>query len=479
MNSCWVDRILIESVTPIIFDRLLALILHGSIFNISLLNSGCFNTTMRGFPITHLKLVAVLAAMMAALWAIDLTISDPDSPEKQPIPQSLSIPIPLAESKRPSIEPLSGAEKNPPDLEQELPPPLRIEIQSGDNLSTIFSRNSLSAGDLQRILATEPAKILAELTPGQTIEVRSDAKGAITSLRYHIDPARTLVAQRTGSGFSASLLEESPEIRLEKRHGSITKQNPSLYQAGIEAGLSDNLIMELASLFQWDISFALDLREGDRFSLIYEVLSIRGKDIGTGKLLGAKFVNLKETHTALLFQNLAGVEGYFDRGGQSLRKAFIRDPVHFSYVSSSFNLNRKHPIHNRTMPHRGIDYAANRGTPVLAAGDGRVIKAERNEASGKFIVLQHGEQYTTKYLHLSKFRRGIKAGSRVEQGQTIGYVGATGWATGPHLHYEFLVHGVHRNPRTVRLPNAEPISADELNAFEAATQSILESLDQS
>jgi murein DD-endopeptidase MepM/ murein hydrolase activator NlpD len=128
------------------------------------------------------------------------------------------------------------------------------------------------------------------------------------------------------------------------------------------------------------------------------------------------------------------------------------------------------------MPHRGIDYAANRGTPVLAAGDGRVIKAERNEASGKFIVLQHGEQYVTKYLHLSKFRRGLKVGSRVEQGQIIGYVGATGWATGPHLHYEFLVHGVHRNPRTVRLPNAEPIPAGELGAFQIATQSILASL---
>ena len=431
---------------------------------------------MREFPITHLKLVAVLAVIVVMLWLLDLATDSNNIPAGQSQRQSLSVPIPQAENNPPATTTSTNPEKNAIEFDQHMPPPVRIKIRSGDNLSSIFARNKLSAGDLQRILSTEPAKILAELTPGQLIEVQSDASGAIKSLHYQIDPARTLVAQRTQTGFSATLVEESPEIRLESLRGTITKKNPSLYHAGKAAGLSDSLIMELASLFQWDISFALDLREGDRFSLIYEALSIKGEDIGTGKLLGAKFINLKETHTALFFQNQVGAEGYFDPSGQSLRKAFIRDPVHFSYVSSSFNLNRKHPIHNKTMPHRGIDYAANRGTPVLAAGDGRVIKAERNEASGKFIVLQHGEQYVTKYLHLSKFRRGLKVGSRVEQGQIIGYVGATGWATGPHLHYEFLVHGVHRNPRTVRLPNAEPIPAGELGAFQIATQSILASL---
>ncbi len=434
---------------------------------------------MRDFPITHLKILAGLATVLVILWIFSLPTGESAAPETQPTQTSLSVPIPLVKTNTQSNATSSNSGNNTSGPEPILPPPLKIKIRSGDTLSNIFARNGLSAGDLQRILSTEPAKILAELTPGQTIEIQSYDSGAITLLRYQIDPARTLIAQRTSSGFSTSFIEESPEIRLVVRQGTITRETPSLYHAGKAAGLTDHLIMELASLFQWDISFALDLREGDRFSLIYETLSIKGEDIGTGQLLGAKFINLKETHTALFFQNKMGAKGYFDKTGQSLRKAFIRDPVHFSYVSSSFNLNRKHPIHKKTMPHRGIDYAANRGTPVLAAGDGRVIKAERNEASGNFIVLQHGEQYVTKYLHLSKFHSGIKVGNRVGQGQIIGYVGATGWATGPHLHYEFLVNGVHRNPRTVRLPNADPIASSDLAAFQIATQSILESLDTS
>ena len=432
---------------------------------------------MNDYPITHLKIVVALAVLMLIIWLFGpSTLTEPRSQSDQNN-AILKVPIPLENKTQPELS--SSAKPTQTEKLDSNPPMVRIIVQSGDNLSNIFSRNGLSAGDLQQILLAEPAQILAELNPGQTIDIQTDPSGRLISLRYQIDPTTSFVALRSDNDFTTQLLEQSPEIRLEIRAGIITQENPSLYQAGKEAGLNDSLIMELASLFQWDISFALDLREGDRFNLIYEALSIDGNDIGTGKLLGANFFNLKQTHTALYFQNSVGIQGYFDETGQSLRKAFIRDPVHFSYVSSSFNLNRKHPIHNKNMPHRGIDYAASRGTPVLAAGDGRVIKAERNEASGNFIVLQHGEQYTTKYLHLSKFSRGLKAGKRVSQGQTIGYVGATGWATGPHLHYEFLANGVHRNPRTVRLPNADPIPADEIPAFKDATALVLKALNKS
>lgn len=196
-----------------------------------------------------------------------------------------------------------------------------------------------------------------------------------------------------------------------------------------------------------------------------------------GDIIGAQFKNLGKTHTAILFENKLGQKNYYTPSGGSMRKAFIRDPVHFSHVSSSFNLKRLHPIHKKVMPHRGIDYAANKGTPVLASGDGKVTIARQNNASGRYVVLRHGEQYQTKYLHLSAFAKGVRPGKSVKQGQVIGYVGATGWATAAHLHYEFLVNGVHRNPRTVKLPKANPISKAELAQFKKSTMPILARLE--
>jgi murein DD-endopeptidase MepM/ murein hydrolase activator NlpD len=177
-----------------------------------------------------------------------------------------------------------------------------------------------------------------------------------------------------------------------------------------------------------------------------------------------------------LYQSEDGDKNYYTPDGKSMRKAFIRDPVHFSRVSSSFNLKRLHPIHKRVMPHKGIDFVANRGTPIIASGDGKVSVARQNSSSGKYIVIRHGEQYTTKYLHLWKFARGIRVGKKIKQGQVIGYVGSTGWATAPHLHYEFLLNGVHRNPRTVKLPQAEPISVSERERFLAQTAGYVERL---
>ena len=250
---------------------------------------------------------------------------------------------------------------------------------------------------------------------------------------------------------------------------------PSQYEAGKEAGLSDTLIMNLSYVFQWDISFALDLRQGDSFTVLFEDVYVEGEKIRQGNILAAQFTNLGKTYTAVRYEE-NGRANYFTPEGRSLRKAFLRDPVHFSRVSSSFNMRRLHPIHKRVMPHRGIDYAASRGTPVVASGDGKVSIARQNNASGRYVVIQHGEQYTTKYLHLSAFAKGVRSGSKVKQGQTIGYVGATGWATAPHLHYEFLVDGVHRNPRTVKLPKANPIRNQKLDAFRQVTAPLLAQL---
>ena len=410
---------------------------------------------MRKYPSNHLKLVCLLVAICAALALLNPTIAPTPSVQ-------VTIPIPAEEMPQPVTIPADQIEPKP-----DLPPLIRLTVKNGDNLSSLFAKARLSAGDLQRILNTDNADALADLRPGQNIDIQKTTTGRIQQLRYAISPTTTLITTLTDTEYKTTIETVRPDILLNTLHGRISKTHPSLYHAGKQAGLSDNLIMAMANLFQWDISFALDLREGDEFTIVFEALQLNGELIDDGNILAASFVNLGETHEALRYTSSEGETGYFDRNGESLHKAFLRDPVHFSHVSSSFNLKRKHPILKRTMPHRGIDYAANQGTPVRAAGDGKVIKAERNQASGNFVVIQHGEQYTTKYLHLSKFAKGIRASKKIKQGQTIGYVGATGLATGPHLHYEFLVGGVHRNPRTVSLPNAAAVPKSEMQAFRA------------
>lgn len=295
-------------------------------------------------------------------------------------------------------------------------------------------------------------------------------------LRYQPSAFSTLLVQRTDRKFSAQQIQLPTESITAYQIASIDKDARSLYLAGKRAGLSDNIIMQLSYVFQWDISFALDLRQGDSFALLYEEIYVEGQKVKDGDILAAGFTNMGKTHVAVRYLDLDGRQDYYTPQGLSLRKAFIRDPVHFSHVSSRFNLRRLHPIHKKVMPHRGIDYAANKGTPVVAAGDGKVSIARQNSASGKYVVIQHGQQYTTKYLHLSSYGKGVRAGASVRQGQTIGYVGSTGWATAPHLHYEFLVSGVHRNPKTVKLPKADPIAASDIKHFHRETTGFLTQL---
>jgi murein DD-endopeptidase MepM/ murein hydrolase activator NlpD len=228
--------------------------------------------------------------------------------------------------------------------------------------------------------------------------------------------------------------------------------------------------MRLAQIFQWDIDFVLDIRPGDEFFVLFEELYFEGEFVGYGDILAAEFVNQGRRYRAVQYQTQSGRKDYFTPDGISMRKAFLRAPVEFSKISSRFNMRRLHPVRKTVRPHRGIDYAAPIGTPILAAGDGRINTATRNRANGRYIIINHGQQFVTKYLHLSKFARGIKAGKRVKQGQVIGYVGATGLVTGPHLHYEFLVNGVHMNPRTVALPKAKSIAKGELPQFALATR---------
>lgn len=351
-----------------------------------------------------------------------------------------------------------------------------ISVRPGDSLARIFQRAGLRAADLQALLDSGPeASRLTRIHPGETLAYRTNADGRLTYARYQLDPLRSLNFERPGGAGSFSVVKDQrePEIRTAFVEGTIES---SLFLAAARHGLSDNLIMSLAQVFQWDIDFVHDIRRGDRFAVLYEERWLGDERIGTGAILAAEFVNRGRAHEAVRYLDEGGDADYYSPEGRSMRRAFLRAPVEFSRISSNFNLRRMHPIHNRVAPHRGIDYAAPTGTPIVAAGDGVVTTAASHHANGNYIIIRHGEQYQTKYLHLHRFARGVRNGARVRQGQVIGQVGATGWATGPHLHYEFLVNGVHQNPRTVRLPQADPIAASELPRFQRSTQPLLAEL---
>jgi murein DD-endopeptidase MepM/ murein hydrolase activator NlpD len=356
------------------------------------------------------------------------------------------------------------------------PPVQRTSVvRAGDSLSLIFKREGIAARDLHLLMTTDPlGKRLRNIFPGQQLAFTLTSGDTLARIEYSSGPLQTLVFVRDGDKFIGEEINREPERVTAYKHGVIEN---SLFLASQRAGLNDTMTMRLAQIFQWDIDFVLDLRRGDEFSVLFEELYVDGEFIGHGDILAAEFVNRGRNYRAIRYTDKAGTSNYYTPEGNSMRQAFLRAPVEFSRISSNFNMNRTHPLFNRSMPHRGIDYAAPTGTPILASGDGRVITASRTAPNGNYVVIQHGQQVTTKYLHLSKFGANIKQGVRVRQGQVIGYVGATGWASGPHLHYEFLVNGVHQNPRTVKLPQADPIPRSELAIFIERSAPLLALLD--
>jgi len=243
--------------------------------------------------------------------------------------------------------------------------------------------------------------------------------------------------------------------------------------------MSDRLIMDLVAIFGWDIDFALDIWEGDQFKVVYEEYYKDKDKVADGPILAAEFSNRGKVYRAVRYTSADGHTGYFSDTGASMRKAFLRTPLNFTRISSGFNLQRKHPILNRIRAHRGVDYAAPLGTPIRATGDGVVVYAGRKGGYGNALILRHGSTYNTLYAHMSRFASGMRRGARVDQGDILGYVGMTGLATGPHLHYEFQVDGIHRNPLTIALPRAEGIAANQVEQFEAATAPLLAQLGES
>jgi len=353
-----------------------------------------------------------------------------------------------------------------------------VVVQKGQTLSGIFKQLGFGAGLLHRIVTLDKnTRKLARIYPGASLFVLREANGKLAALKYPLSETTDLVVRQEGDALRSELIEHPLEIQLEKATGVIEH---SLFGAGKAAGLSDNMVMKLANIFGWDIDFVLDIRKGDRFSVIYEKIYKDGEFLRDGRILAASFTNQGETFRSVYYDpdgDPATDDGnYYTPEGRSMKKAFLRAPLNFSYISSSFNPRRLHPILKRVRPHNGIDYRAPRGTPVYAAGDGKVIRSAYSKYNGNHVFIQHPNGIVTKYLHFTK--RKVRKGQRVKQGQVIGTVGSTGLASGPHLHYEFLVNGVHRNPRTVKLPKADPLPKARLADFQRFAAPLLAELQQ-
>ncbi|GGF73535.1 OapA family protein [Alteromonas lipolytica] len=347
-----------------------------------------------------------------------------------------------------------------------------FKVKSGDTLAKIFKRAGLSPKDTYAVShAGEQAKTLVTLLPGDKLDLNV-INNQFAGLRYALSPTDTLYIepQADSNDLVSRIDTKAVEVRYNFAQGEITS---SFWNAGVAAGLTDNQIMHLASIFGWDIDFAMEIRSGDSFNVVFEERYIDGEFVGYGDIVAAEFVNQGD-----MFQAIQHEDGnYYTPQGRSMRKSFLRAPINFKYVSSNFSKARFHPVQKRWKAHRGTDYVAAVGTPVMAAGDGKVIEAGYNKFNGNYVFIQHGEKYVTKYLHFKK--KAVKKGETVKQGQTVGYLGSTGMASGPHLHYEFLVDGVHRNPRTVDLPKARPIAASQRSAFNQIAQQRLAQLNTS
>jgi len=382
---------------------------------------------------TSLPLVAAAVALVAAAaWP------------RQQAPQSIDLTALVAS---PSSPVATVAEDDSPDS-------VEYTVQRNDTLDRIFRSVGIDMAALAELRARpEVRRALDIVRPGDIITL-THVDGALQSLNRQISNTLTLSVARHEDGFAINYIENPLETEIVGRRAKITS---SLFAAGQDAGMTPETILTLANqMFGWDIDFALDIREGDEFSVLYEQKFQDGEYVNDGRVLAAEFVNQGKTHRAVWFQSTDGqLEGYFTPDGKGMRKAFLRAPLDFTRISSVFNPNRRHPISGRVRAHKGIDYAAPTGTPIWAAGDGRIEFAGRKGGYGNAVIIDHGKGVTTLYGHMSRFGKAARGGRKVRQGELIGYVGSTGASTGPHLHYEYRIKGVHKNPANVTFPRLE------------------------
>ena len=368
------------------------------------------------------------------------------------------------------------------NIESEPPEPLQsqfvkntVVVKSGDTLSELLLDNGVDASELHGLLTNKYIKKhLTTLRINQELNFQHNQEGQFLSLSLRLGQERKLVISRGESSFAGAIIEMPLKRQIHTTSAAIES---SLFLAGQGAGLSQKTIMNLVDIFQWDIDFGLDIRKGNKFKVIYEKLYRDGEYLGEGDILAAEFQSSGRTIKAIRYTDFTGRTSYYTPEGRSMRKAFLRNPVDVVRITSHFNPKRKHPVLHTIRAHKGTDYGAPIGTPIRSTGDGKIIFAGVKGGYGNTVVVRHGDKYTTLYAHMSRFAKAIKNGKRIQQGQIIGYVGKTGRVTGAHLHYEFRINGVHKNPLKVKLPGARPIPGKYKADFLSKSRDLLAALE--
>jgi len=347
-------------------------------------------------------------------------------------------------------------------------------IQRGDTIGSLLARAGVDDAEAMQFFRVDPrARPLYQLKPGKPVHVAVDEDGDLIALRFLTNGGERLTIERADDGFRAERSVPQEEVRTTLRSGEI---RTSLFGAADAAGIPDSVIVALADVFAGDIDFYQDVQRGDRFSVVYEARFIEGEPAGTGRILAAEFVNRGIAHRAFFWRDENGNSGYFTDNGRSARSAFLRSPMEFSRITSGFTMARFHPILQEWREHKGIDYSAPTGTPVRTTADGVVTFSGWQNGYGNVIFVRHQGTYSTVYGHLSRIAPELKVGAKVAQGDTIGYVGMTGWATGPHLHYEFRIGDQPHDPTSSALPVADPVATDRMATFKAAIEPLSDSL---
>jgi murein DD-endopeptidase MepM/ murein hydrolase activator NlpD len=392
------------------------------------------------------------------------------SATRQPDTALTTLELPLPPDPQAAF---ADEEHNPYDDAADTSQWASVSVRAGQTVGDIFQKNGVNPAILQQLLADEAnAAALRNIHPGDEFAFLHAADASLRGLRFDRDEHTRVIVTIDGDGVHQQNIDRQIERRTHVAHGTIER---SLFDAGAAAGMDDAMIIKLANAFGYDIDFAQDLRQGDSFTVIYDDLYREGERLRDGDVIAATFINRGTRYSAFRYTDAAGTTMFYSADGRPLRKAFLRTPVDFTRISSLFSAGRLHPILGTMRAHRGVDYVAPAGTPIRAAGEGKVVFRGQQHGYGNVVILQHGGHYSTLYGHMSRFAS-IHVGQHVSQGQTIGYVGMTGLATGPHLHYEFRIDGVHRNPLTVTMPKPEPLPKIALARFHNHTQPMLAKL---